>query len=324
MRKVLVVALLVAVAAGCGGGDDGGGTDGSDEGSAEGPGLSLDDWADEADEICLQAQEDLSDLEIETSSQLAERGDEVLEIADDAAQAVAELEAPSDSTDQPPALDLIQALGELVELQEEVLEEIGGGEDELALLEITLEERDVLDDGVEAAEGVGADDCRSTFADRQDDLDQIEEVFDEAGDLGAVRVGDCLRGLEDGDLRTADCDDSGAEGEVVETELGSTGGCPDELVGRGGGGVFFCLQLLIEPADEDGLLQFGSCIQLEEAGGDQLDVTEQPCGNETVTHVVVDSVRRAQECEPDDRRFSKSAEEVADTGPGEWCARPAA
>ena len=135
-----------------------------------------------------------------------------------------------------------------------------------------------------------------------------------------MRVGDCLAGLEDGDLRPEPCG-PGAEGEVRTTSVsGAT--CPTGQVSRGSDGITFCLELLVGPEDEDEHLDVGSCILLEDGEQDTVDITELPCGEEGVTHVIVLSVRRSQECGPDDRRFDKTPQEIARSGRGEWCAQP--
>jgi len=318
-RLVGTTAVLVALAAGCGGGDDGGG----DEASSEEAAPTLEEWAEQADEICAETDEAVEALEVETTDDLVERGDEVVELGEEGVGDLEELDRP-DGDDGERAEAVIAALEDLVELQAEIVDEAGEGDDELALLEITVDNIEVVEDGVDAADEAGAADCLEPFEDRLEDVSRIEELFDDAGELSEVRVGDCLAGLEDDDLRPASCDDPGAQGEVRRTRLGTTGGCPDDLVGRGRDNLYFCLDLLAGPEDEDERLEVGSCILLEDAENDTVDVTELPCGDPGVTHVVVRSVRRAQSCEAGDRRFDKTVGEVATTGPGEWCAQPTA
>ncbi len=192
------------------------------------------------------------------------------------------------------------------------------------MLEVTLDNAEVSEDGLEVAEEAGTSECAESFSERLDSLTAVEELLDEAGELGEVRVGDCLAGLEDGDLRPESCDSGDAEGEVRETALGETGACPDPLVGRGSDGLYYCLELLVDDEDQDEVLELGSCILIEDAANETVDVTEFACGDPEVTHVVVRSVRRAQPCETGERRFDKTETEIADSGPGQWCAMPTA
>ena len=316
VRRIVVTGVLVAVAAGCGGGDDGGASE--DEPAEEG--VSLEDWAEEADEICEDARDEADDLGLESLEDVAERGEESVEIAQQAVEDIEDLEAP-EGDDAAVAAELVDALDEFVALQEEILDEVGDdGRDEMALVEIALDNAEVVEDGVDAANEAQAVGCRETFDRRQEALDQYESVLEGSEDFVDIRVGDCLAGVED-DPQPVDCDD-GAEAEITATSL--TGGdCRDEEESVGvGAGITYCLELLSDPGDADGLLQIGSCIFLEDAANETVNVTELPCGDLTVTHVVVESVRRRQPCEPGDRRFDKSEAEIADSGPLQWCAEP--
>jgi hypothetical protein len=312
-------AVLVALAAGCGGDDGGGGGDADGSGSSsEASEVTLEDWVEQADEICAEAQEANDELEIETPDDIADRGDEVIEIAEETLEELEDLEAPS-GDDGEAAADLIDAISGFIDLQQELVEEVGDGEDELALLEITVDNADVIEDGVEAAEEVDADDCATTFTERQETLDRVEELFSE-NELAEVRVGDCLT-ESSGDLEAVSCDDDLADYEVTTTSV-TGASCPDEEEVLTQGSIRFCAEALTSPEDTDGVLEVDSCILLEEARGDTVDVTELACGDPTVTHTVTVSVRRNQVCTEGERRFDKSAAEIAESGPGEWCAAP--
>jgi hypothetical protein len=188
----------------------------------------------------------------------------------------------------------------------------------MALVEISLDNAEVIEDGIDAANEAQAVDCRETFDRRQDSLEEYESVLEGSEDFVDVRVGDCLAGLE-GDPQPVDCDD-GAEAEVTATSLRG-GDCRDDEESIGvGTGITYCLELLSDPDAADGLLQIGSCILLEDAANETVNVTELPCADPGATHVVVESVRRRQPCEPNDRRFDKSEAEIADSGPLQWCA----
>lgn len=304
-RRAVAVAVVLTVAAACGGDS----------------GPSLEEWADQADEICDDARDESDDLEIDTIEDIDDRGEEAVEIAEDAVDDIQALELPG-GDDEQVATDLIDAIEDYIAVQEEVLEELGDdGRDELVVTAIAVEDLEVVEDGIDAANEAGAVDCRETFDRRLESLEQAAGVIEDSGELGEVRVGDCLTDVEVGELAPVDCDGDDAEGEVTATSL--TGGeCLDgeDSVG-GGAGITFCFEPLGPPPEDDGVLEVGSCILLQEAAGDSVDVTEFGCEELAVTHEVVADVLEDENCLDGERRFAKSDEEIERSGEGEWCAR---
>ena len=136
------VVVLVALAAGCGGDDGGGGSSDGGDASSQEAGVTLEEWAGQVDEICTEAHEAVEDLEIETTGDLRERGEEAVEIGEEALADIDELERP-DGDDEERAADLAEALEERADLYQEVLDEVGEGDDELALLAVTVENVEV-------------------------------------------------------------------------------------------------------------------------------------------------------------------------------------
>ena len=309
MRRVAVVGLLVLFAAACGGDS----------------GPTLEEWAEQADGVCDDARDESDELEIETIEDIADRGDDAVEIAEEAVEELRALEAPG-GEDEQVATDLIQAFEAYIAVQEEILDEVGDdGRDEIALTAIALENIEAVEDGIDAANEARAVECRETFDRRLATIEGAQSVFEGSEDYVDLRVGDCLTAIgdDDGDPEGIDCDDDDAEAEITASSL--TGGdCRDDEQSIGvGSGITYCLERIgASASEEDGFLRIGSCIILEDAPGDQVDVTEVACFDDAGTHEIVDSVAEDASCADGHRQFAKTDDEIDDSGPGEWCAEP--
>jgi hypothetical protein len=301
--RALVVAAAVVFAFGCS----------SDS-------RSLEDWVSEADEICADADAQSDELGIEDPDDVREHGEEAAEIADGAIDDLDDLEPPSDDDDAELAEDLLDQLDHLVDVQRDALDLATEGNDDIGLLLSPLDDADQIEEGAEVADDAGSDDCGDAFDERLEAIEQIQDAADELGPLADVRVGDCVTGLDD-ELRPADCEDDRAEGAVVSTGLeDSSGACAGEAQPVTVSGAQYCIDPFGPPPESDGLLQVGSCITLTRGANDTVNVTELGCADAGVTHTVVDEVRAVAACPPRTRRFAKTPEEIADSGPGDWCA----
>jgi hypothetical protein len=281
---------------------------------------SLDDWVAEADEICADAHAQTEELGIEDLDDVRENGEAAVELAEGAIDDLDDLEPPSDADDAERAEDLVDQLDTLVDLQRDALELATEGNDDIGLLLSPLDYADQIEEGAEGAEDVGSDDCRDVLDERLDGIERIQGAADELGPLADVRVGDCVTGIDD-ELRPADCEDDRAEGTVVSTGLEDrSGACAAEAQPVTVSGAQFCIDAFGPPPESDGLLQVGSCITLTRGANDTVNVTELGCADAGVTHTVVDDVRAVAACPPQTRRFAKTAEEIADSGRGDWCA----
>lgn len=308
MRRLVLVGMALVAMTACG--DDG---------------PSLEDWAAQADDICSRVNDDVDQLELDTVQDVLDNGDEALEITQDGLDDLEALELPS-GDDGETAEALVDALGDLVDSQEDLLGTVQDEpDDELAAYRVILSSSEAVDAGAEAADAAGATDCEDEFQDRQDDLETLGPLLDQLGPLADVSVGDCLTGIDDTDtVAPADCDGEDAEGQITSIHADRGQAC-------GGEGsqalaiaeLQFCISPFADPADEDGLLQIGSCLLLQgEQGADSVTVTEFPCDDLAVTHRISAQVRPDQPCASGDRRFAKSRAERQDSGPGDWCATP--
>ncbi len=284
--------------------------------------VALEDWVVEVDGICADADEAADALEVVTPDDLADRGDEALAIAEGAVADAEALERPGG--DEAPTADaLLDGLATIADAIQATFEEVGDGEDELALLAIALDYEDEFADGAEAGEAVGSEDCTAALEDRRDGIRQIEELLDEAGELAEVRVGDCLTGL-DTDLEPEFCGAGGRDGRVRSTIVTPQArGCEDGSELFSEAGISFCVEEFDPSPREDGLLELGSCITVEDSAVEgSVDVTEVLCSDPAATHIIGKQAPESVPCDPDEERLVKSDAELEDSGPGVWCAEP--
>lgn len=299
------MAVLSVLAAACG--DDG---------------VALEDWVEQADEICAEAQEASDEHDISTPEDILDRGEEAFEESEDRLDELDELERPG-GEDEERAEALIDGLETVVDIQEEILAEIGEGEDELAVLAVPRAFEDDVDEGLEAAEDVDADDCTTVLEERQQSLEEINSLFEQLGGLAEVRVEDCVASIDDFPLEVVDCGSDESEGRVVRTIVSGAVSCPDETELYTDRPLSLCIERFGPAPDADGVLELGSCITLTD--GDEegtVDITELGCDESGVTHTISGQVRGQATCPQGERQFAKSEDEIAESGRGEWCAEP--
>lgn len=300
--RILAALGLVAVVAACG----------SD-------GRSLEDWVAEADGICKDVGDEVDDLGIESTSDVLEHGEEAVALAEGAVEDLNDLEPPSADDDAELADVLIDQLDTLVQIQQTILEAAGDGRDEIGLLQAPLEFEEEIDEGADAADDVDSDDCLAALEERQDGLDQVRDAVEALGPMADVRVGACVTGLDD-ELAPAGCEDDDAEGQVVSTSLTDDDACAGDAQPESVAGAGYCIDAFGPPPEADGVLEVGSCIALTRAAAGTVNISELDCGDPAVTHEVTSDVRPAGACPRRTRRFAKSDDEVALSGPGDWCA----
>ncbi len=309
VRRVLVIGVLLLVIAGCG--DDG---------------PSLDEWADQADDICKDVNDDVDELDLTSGGEVAENGDDAVDIVADGIDDIEALDLPS-GDDEQAAQAVIDSLNDLANVQEDMVAAAHDNQDdELALYQIVADSSDQTDEGADAADEANTNQCEDAFTERQESIEGIQSAIEGLGALADVRVGDCVTAIDDDeDLAPADCEGDDAEGSVDAIRRDEGDGCggvdPTSVTVSG---FQFCITSFGPGADEDDLLQIGSCALLQgERGEEEVDVSEFPCSDLAVTHVISQSVSPDDVCDNrEDRRFEKTEEEIADSGPGEWCASP--
>ncbi len=153
----------------------------------------------------------------------------------------------------------------------------------------------------------------------------------------AFTAGDCVdlpASGAGGEPVVVDCGDAAAEAEVLSVSTGTTepdcGADSDRSYGLettdadGDTQAYaLCLASLapaVDPADSDGVLAVGSCLQAVPDGPDSHTITEYPCGDPLVTHQVTASVAEGAPCPANEPlSFNKSDAEVTASGPGAWC-----
>jgi hypothetical protein len=174
-----------------------------------------------------------------------------------------------------------------------------------------------------------------------DNLAALEEWWGSDGSVAeddspaaAFAPGDCVdlpASGAGGEPQVVGCGDAAAEAEVLEVVTGTTepdcGSDSDRTYGvetTDAGGTTeayaLCLATLVDPADTDGVLAVGSCVQAVPTGPDTHDVTEHACSDPLVTHEVTASVADSAPCPANEPLwFDKTDEEVTASGPGDWC-----
>lgn len=280
-----------------------------------GGGRSLEAWAEEADLVC----EDLAD-EIEGADADAAEGE-----VDDAVAALEDLDPPG-GDDAEVAEDAISALEDGLSAQIELVADVGTGDDDFAAMADAVEGVDV-DEEAEAVEDAGAGECVDVLEDGAVDTGDLEAAIELLPDVAALRVGDCV--VLEPDVAEVDCDE--AQAEVLKTELGEPT-CPDEAdvtqtfessSGNQSATLGLCAVSLAPPAEADGFLEVGSCVNLVDAEeADTFTVREVGCGAADATHEILDGTNDPADCLADEEAFATSADEEAEFGVGTWCAAP--
>jgi hypothetical protein len=150
--------------------------------------------------------------------------------------------------------------------------------------------------------------------------------------LETLRRGDCVALPPEGTVEDpfeVGCGDIDATASVLRVHIGeSDPDCPrrsdrtwiqDVEAGELSVPFSMCLETVVHPA-VDQVLEIGSCVEAVPGAEGQHDVDELPCDDGQVTHEVVTSVAEDQQCPPEATlAFSKSDEEIALTGEGNWC-----
>ena len=159
-------------------------------------------------------------------------------------------------------------------------------------------------------------------------------VAEDDSPAAAFAPGDCVdlpASGAGGEPQVVSCGDAAAEAEVLEVFTDTTepdcaaasdrtyGAETTDADGRTEA-YALCLATLVDPADSDGALAVGSCVQAVPTGPDTHDVTEHACSDPIVTHEVTASVADGAPCPANEPLwFDKSDTEAAASGPGDWC-----
>ena len=297
-----------------------------------GGGPSLESWVEEADAVCADRASELEEFPVATLDDLTTNGEERSEVLDGTVEDLEQLEAPDGEDGEAPGA-VIDGVSVLVDLNEARVEAVGDGDDELAVVSTEIEYFDDTEDGVEAAEDIDMDECQELLETPRSDIEASAARIDLLGDLGQVRVGDCVRTPDDGSsTEVVECDSEDADGEVVRALLTGEPECPPEAdttrtVRIQGDDAEVELGLCVtsfgpDPEEVDNVWAVGSCVHLTPTGDNNYDSEELPCDDPEATHTVTDAVRQNRDCPDGDVRIDKTPQEAARSGPGDWCLTP--
>lgn len=294
-RAALIGAALTLVGATACGGDE----------------RSLEAWAEEADVVCTDLAEEIEDAD----------PDDVESEAEDAVAALEELDPPG-GDDADLADDAIAALEDGLAAQVEIISGVGASDDDFAAMASAIEGADV-DDEVDDLDAAGAAECVEVLEDGVGDTDDFEAAIELLPEVAALRVGDCI--VLDPEVAEVDCEE--AEAEVLSTRFGEPT-CPEEAdltqtfessSDDQSATLGLCAASLAPPADADGFLEVGSCVNLVESDPGSFDVREVGCDAPDATHEITDGTNNAADCLSDEA-FSTSEDEAAEFGFETWCA----
>jgi hypothetical protein len=172
-RLFAIFAVLALFLAGCG--DDGGGGDDADTEESDDTGstttteaeeeeeeaVALEDWVEQADEICAEAQEASDELgEPADIDELVEALPDLLDILEEEVEAISELETPEESADE--VEEAVGLLNDQLELLQEASDRVDDGDDPTEVFTDINEEGTELQDRLdELAEDLGMEECGS-------------------------------------------------------------------------------------------------------------------------------------------------------------------
>jgi hypothetical protein len=192
-------------------------TEDTTETTAEEEALALDDWVEQADEICAEFDEDREDIPSETAEEFAEALPDAIELFEQQLEDLQALGAPDEEADTvEEALDVLQ---QQIDLLSEANEEIEDGADpEEALVAISEDAEGLEAEADELAEELGLEVCGAGSGETEDTtVDTTEDTGGGTGDepftYGDDPELDALwDACEDGDPDA--CDDLWAEAPV--------------------------------------------------------------------------------------------------------------